>query len=255
MPPDNARRRIKVGWALPTNYRLTIMVCNAHPTLIMTVFIADNRPISFDATCIILAGGRNTRMNGTDKAKLVIDTQPLLQHKYNLFRNWFQDVIVVGNRQRRDDYPYMNVVVDEQEGQGPLMGLYSGLKASGNPICFVSACDMPFVNEALVRLLLQESTGFDMAAPRLNGYWEPLLAVYHKRLLPLIEKQLTNGQRKVSSFFRDARIRTITEDQLKTADPELLSFFNINTPQDLKQARLWSASVRSRNLRKTGSSA
>jgi len=221
----------------------------------VTVFMPDNRPVPFHATCIILAGGQNSRMNGADKAKLIVDTQPLLQHKYHLFRNWFEDVIVVCNRQRRDDYPHMNVVVDEREGQGPLMGLYSGLKASSNPICFVTACDMPFVNEALVRLLLQESTGFDMAAPRLNGYWEPLLTVYHKRLLPLIENQLRNGRRKVSSFFRDARIRTLTEEELKTADPDLLSFFNINTPQDLKQARRWSASARNRNLRKTGSSA
>ena len=221
----------------------------------MTVCMAENRFVPFHATCIILAGGQNSRMNGTDKAKVIVDTQPLLQHKYLLFQNWFEDVLVVCNRQRRDDYPHMNVVVDEQEGQGPLMGLYSGLKASSNPICFVTACDMPFVNEALVRLLLQETAGFDMAAPRLNGYWEPLLAVYRKRLLPAIEKQLRNGQRKVSSFFPDATIRTITEEELKTADPDLLSFFNINTPQDLKQARQWSNSARNRNLRKTGASA
>jgi molybdopterin-guanine dinucleotide biosynthesis protein A len=221
----------------------------------VTAFMPDNRSLTFDATCIILAGGRNMRMNGSDKAKLIVDTKPLLQQKYDLFRNWFEDVIVVCNRKRRSDYPGMNVVVDEQEGQGPLMGLYSGMKTSRNPICFVSACDMPFVNEALVQLLLQETTGFDMAAPRLNGFWEPLLAVYHKRLLPLIEKQLRNGQQKVSSFFPDARIRIITDQEIKTADPDLLSFFNINTPQDLKQARLLSASARNCNLRKTGASA
>ena len=59
---------------------------------------------------------------------------------------------------------------------------------------------MPFVNEALVHLLLQETAGFDMVAPRLNGYWEPLLTVYHKRLLPSIEKQLKNGSWKEEEF-------------------------------------------------------
>ena len=221
----------------------------------MTVLMPENRSVSFNATCIILAGGRNSRMNGTDKAKLIVDTQPLLQHKYMVFQDWFKEMIVVCNRQRRDDYPHMNIVVDEQEGQGPLMGLYSGLKASSNPICFVTACDMPFVNEVLVQLLLQKTTGFDMVAPKLNGYWEPLLTVYHKRLLSLIKNRLSKGQRKISSFFRDARIRTITEEQIKTADPNLLSFFNINTPQDLIQARLLNASERKCNLRKTGSSA
>ncbi len=110
----------------------------------MTVMMSENRWAPFPAACIILAGGRNSRMNGTDKAKLIIDTQPLLQYKYNLFRNWFEEVIVVCDRKRQNDYPGMNVVVDEQEGQGPLMGLYSGLRASRHPINFATACDYAF---------------------------------------------------------------------------------------------------------------
>jgi molybdopterin-guanine dinucleotide biosynthesis protein A len=176
-------------------------------------------------------------MNGSDKAKLIIETQPLLQHKYNLFRDWFEDVIVVCNRKRQSDYPGMNVVVDEQEGQGPLMGLYTGLKASRHPVNFVTACDMPFIREALVRLLMKYIPGQDAVVPKLNGYWEPLLAVYHQNLLPAIRHHLSLGHRKLSSFFSEARIFAVTEEKIKAADPDGVSFFNVNTLADLKRAK------------------
>ena len=203
----------------------------------MTVFTSNNQPKPFPATCIILAGGQNSRMNGTDKAKLIVDTQPLLQHKYNLFQSWFEDVIVVCNRKRQSDYPGMNLVVDEREGQGPLMGLYTGLKASRHPFNFVTACDMPFIREALVRLLMQHIPGRDAVVPKLNGYWEPLLAVYHQNLIPAIRNHLSLGHRKLTAFFSEARIFAVTEEEIKTADPDGVSFFNINTLQDLKLAK------------------
>lgn len=221
----------------------------------MTVFRQNDSETRFDATGIILAGGRNSRMYGTDKAKLIVDSQPILQHKYNCFRIWFDEVIVVCNRQRRNDYPHMNVVLDDQDGQGPLMGLYSGMKAAGNPVCFVTACDMPFMNKELVQRLLREASGFDIVAPMHNGYREPLLTVYHKRLLPGMERLLRNGRRKVSSCFHEARIRTVTEEEMKSEDPDGISFFNINTPQDLKQARKIGDSASNESLRKSGASA
>jgi len=217
----------------------------------MTVLTSNNQPKPFQATCIILAGGQNSRMNGTDKAKLIVDTQPLLQHKYNLFQNWFEDVIVVCSRKRQSDYPGMIVVVDEREGQGPLMGLYTGLKASRHPHNFVTACDMPFIREALVRLLMQHIPGRDAVVPKLNGYWEPLLAVYHQNQLPAIRNHLSLGHRKLSSFFPEARIFAVTEEEIKTADPDGVSFFNVNTLEDLKRAKQLHLLAQKENAQKT----
>jgi molybdopterin-guanine dinucleotide biosynthesis protein A len=191
----------------------------------------------FDATGIILAGGRNSRMNGVDKAQLVVDSLPLIERKIELLQGLFAEVLIVCNRRRQYDYSQVKIVFDQQEGCGPLMGLYSGLKASSREINFVTACDMPFVNEQLVRLLIETSQNCGVAAPVVNGYWEPMMAAYNKSILPVIQKCLDDNRRKMVSFFDQVQVREITEAQVKTFDPELLSFFNVNTPEQLEQAK------------------
>jgi len=191
----------------------------------------------FDATGIILAGGSNSRMNGEDKAQIVVDSLPLIERKIELLQGLFAEVLIVCNRKRRYDYPQVKIVFDRQEGCGPLMGLYSGLQASSHEINFVTACDMPFVNEQLVGLLVETAQNCGVAAPVVKGYWEPMMAVYNKSILPAIQKCLDDNRRKMVSFFDQVRVRGITEAQVKTFDPDLLSFLNVNTPEQLEQAK------------------
>ncbi len=191
----------------------------------------------FDAAGIILAGGSNSRMNGEDKAQLVVDSLPLIERKIELLQGLFSEVLIVCNRRRQYDYPQVKIVFDRQEGCGPLMGLYSGLQASSREINFVTACDMPFVNEQLVGLLIETSQNCGVAAPVVKGYWEPMMAVYNKSILPAIQKCLDDNRRKMVSFFDQVQVREITEAQVKTFDPDLLSFLNVNTPEQLEQVK------------------
>jgi len=191
----------------------------------------------FDAAGIILAGGSNSRMNGEDKAQLVVDSLPLIERKIELLQGLFSEVLIVCNRRRQYDYPQVKIVFDRQEGCGPLMGLYSGLQASSREINFVTACDMPFVNEQLVGLLIETSQNCGVAAPVVKGYWEPMMAVYNKSILPAIQKCLDDNRRKMVSFFDQVQVREVTEAQVKTFDPDLLSFLNVNTPEQLEQVK------------------
>jgi molybdopterin-guanine dinucleotide biosynthesis protein A len=192
----------------------------------------------FKAAGIILAGGQSRRMDGSDKALLRFGDRSLIEHKVERLGGWFSEVIIVGNGRQAYDYPGVKVVHDEQEGCGPLMGLYSGLKGTDSDLNFLTACDMPFENKRLIRLLMETAGAeeADVAAPEVNGYWEPMAAVYHRRVLPVVERYLAEGQRKLVSFFREVRVRRIDEETIKAVDPELLSFVNINTPEDLEQA-------------------
>jgi molybdopterin-guanine dinucleotide biosynthesis protein A len=191
----------------------------------------------FNATGIILAGGGGSRLNGVDKARLVVDSTPLIERAVELLRDWFAEVLIVSNGRRRYDFARVKVVADVKPNCGPLMGLYSGLKVSGHEHNLVLACDMPYVSRELIKMMMEAAGGYDVTTPVVNGYREPFLAVYHKRALAIIKKNLDQDRYKMTGIFAQMNVYDIPEEQLRRIDPELKSFFNINTPQDLEAVK------------------
>jgi len=191
----------------------------------------------FQATGIILAGGSGSRMNGADKSQLVVNNRPMLDRNIEKLRKWFSQVLIVTNRQRCYDYPDVKQIIDERAGCGPLMGLYSGLRASGHKLNFVMACDMPHVSQDMVQLLMDNTKDADVVVPMINGYYEPLLAIYNKSVIPAIEESIENELFKVVDFYDKVRVGRVKENEITAIDPELLSFMNINTTHDLHRAR------------------
>ena len=189
----------------------------------------------FAATAIILAGGSGSRMNGSDKARIVVDTVPIIERNVQLLSQWFAEVLIVSGSSRRYEYPGVRSVCDDQPGCGPLMGLYSGLRASSHALNFVTACDMPYLNELLVRFMMDkaDSDGADVVVPIVDDYPEPLMAVYNKRVLPVVQQNLQANRRKMTSFFDEVDLYAIPETQIAAFDPQRYSFVNINTPEDL----------------------
>jgi molybdopterin-guanine dinucleotide biosynthesis protein A len=139
----------------------------------------------------------------------------------------------------------IQIVTDSVPGSGPLMGLYSGLNATRTDRALVVAVDMPFVRPELASFLLsQPPTQVDadtfidtMLVPVVDGMPQVLLAVYPHSILPLIESRLQEGRRDLRSLLEVASVHYITEAQLREVDPQLRSFVNINTPQDLISER------------------
>jgi molybdopterin-guanine dinucleotide biosynthesis protein A len=95
---------------------------------------------------------------------------------------------------------------------------------------------MPFLNVSLLRHLLSLREGYDAIVPVTEGYPEPTHAAYSKACLPVIQRQLARGELKIARFFDRVRVRQVPEDEVRRFDPDLRSFFNINTPEDLAQA-------------------
>ena len=186
-------------------------------------------------TGIILAGGENRRM-GSEKSFLVVAGKPLIEHIIAVHRKLFDTTIVVTRSpERYRGYPVV-VVEDAMDLRGPLTGIYSGMLRSSDECHFVSACDMPFMNPRLIEYLAAQIEGYDAVVPRLNGMAEPLHAVYHRRLLPLIENCLKARRQKVQSLFERAKVRYVADDEIGSIDPEKRSFKNVNTPQEYKEA-------------------
>ena len=193
-----------------------------------------------DISCIVLAGGKGLRL-GRDKALETINDRFLLQRvvsRLNFFNSHI--IIVAATKQpflQLIGYPKLKIITDTYSGKGPLGGIYTGLAASNSLYNLVVACDMPFLNRALLDYMIQISASFDLVVPRLGNMTEPLHAVYSKDCLVLIKCLLKQGNLKIHELFTLVRVRYVEAMEINRFDPKHLSFFNVNTEADLETAR------------------
>jgi molybdopterin-guanine dinucleotide biosynthesis protein A len=96
---------------------------------------------------------------------------------------------------------------------------------------------MPFLNQALLRYMLELRAGFDLVVPRLGELVEPLHAVYAKSCLAPMERLLEQGTMRINALFELVRVRYVEADEIDRFDPRHLSFFNVNTRADLEKAQ------------------
>jgi len=195
---------------------------------------------------VILAGGLNSRMGGRNKAFLEIGGETILARILRTYGAFFDDILVV--TRRPDLYPDtfegrpVRVVTDVFEARSSLTGIHAGLFHARRPFAFVAACDAPFIRPELVRLITDaiEPT-LDVIVPEHEGRYEPLCAIYSKRCLPLIESQLEQQDFKIFNFFSEINLKTISRAAILTVDPEMVSFFNVNTPEAYEKSKATAA--------------
>jgi len=187
-------------------------------------------------TGIILAGGESRRM-GTDKALLVINSKPMIEHVLAVFADLFKKTIIVTNTPDRYRMYGVELTSDVLDIRGPLTGIYSGLLRSCDEYNFVAACDMPFLNQRLIAYMGELAAGLDAVVPTFGGgFLEPLHAVYRKGILPVIETQVRKQDRRIRDMFDHIQVRYVTEEEIVRFDPQMQSFRNLNTPREYKEA-------------------
>jgi len=193
-----------------------------------------------DISCIVLAGGKGLRL-GHDKALETVGNKSLIQRVVSSLSFFNSDIITVTATKQffpqLIGYPKLKIITDTYSGKGPLGGIYTGLAASNSLYNLVVACDMPFLNRALLDYMIQISASFDLVVPRLGNMTEPLHAVYSKDCLVLIKCLLKQGNLKIHELFTLVRIRYVEAMEINSFDPKHLSFFNVNTEADLETAR------------------
>lgn len=193
-----------------------------------------------DVSCIVLSGGKGLRL-GKDKALETIGQRSLLEQVLFQLSLFNSDILIVAAREQSypqlDGYPRLRVVSDIYPNRGPLGGIYTGLKVSDSFYNLVVACDMPFLNRALLSYMIGVSAGFDLVVPRLGDMIEPLHAVYSRGCLAPIERLLRQGSLSIRELFTLVRVRYVEAEEIDRFDPRHLSFFNINAKADLERAR------------------
>ncbi|MGE4422435.1 MAG: molybdenum cofactor guanylyltransferase [Pseudodesulfovibrio sp.] len=191
-----------------------------------------------DIAGIILAGGLGTRMGHVKKAFLTINGRTILDRLLAVYRPLFPEILIAArdkNDYKAYDYP---IAEDRFEARSSLTGIHAGLTAMRASHGFMAACDGPFLQPGLVQALLdQADPEYDVIIPlKEDGYVEPLCAIYSKRCIPHIEAQLEQENFRIIGFFDQVRVKEVPVSLLQQGDPHHVSFFNVNSPDDLRQA-------------------
>lgn len=189
-----------------------------------------------NAGAIILAGGKSIRM-GTDKAFLKIGQKTIIRHILDELQKELQDILIVSKKETCFEEMGVRIVTDIYPGNSPLVGIHAGLVYALNYYNLVIACDLPFINGKLVKLMVEQAQGADVLVPQKGKYLQPLCAVYSKKCLGPIEESLSAGRLKVTAFYPKVKVKYIDEDKLSGLAGRDNLFFNINTPEDLTLAR------------------
>lgn len=191
-------------------------------------------------SAVVLAGGLSRRL-GRDKAVEPLAGEPLIRRVLSRVAQVTDEtVVVVNDAARASELPLdkdVVVAVDRYPGAGSLGGIFTGLEAARSDWALVVACDMPFLNVPLLRRILSLRSGRDAVVPVIEGRPEPIHAAYSRRCLPHIERRLQANDLKISRFFENVAVEYLPQSAVDEYDPDHLSFFNINTEQDLQRAR------------------
>ena len=188
---------------------------------------------------VIQAGGQSSRM-GEDKGLVELCGKPMIQNIIDRLYPFADELIITTNRPGSYKQFGLQMFEDIYKDYGALAGLHTALSYARNEIVFVIACDLPFVNISLFRFMKKmfEAKPVDLVIPRTEKGFEPFYAFYKKEnCLPLVTDAIESGKRRLISWFENAKVHPIYEDQLREFDPYLDSFVNINTPEDLEIAQ------------------
>ena len=182
-----------------------------------------------DCTAIILAGGQSRRM-GHDKANMPFADSTLLHTVIQQLKPLFSNILL-SVHQPVPAYAYPQIS-DTTPYAGPLAALVDVLAHIDTPWAFVTACDMPFVNPALISALAKRRSGQQAVIADIDGHWQPFAAFYAKNSLPILHNALQSGDRSLTGALRRLNPVCISAKDLRATDLALRSFIDLDTPDD-----------------------
>lgn len=186
---------------------------------------------------IVQAGGKSTRMGGQPKALLEVGGRRIIDRVVEVLRTVTAEVLVVTNTPELYASLGLRMVPDVFPDHGSLGGIYSGLRAAGGDAAFTVACDMPFLDPEVARLVVARVGEADVIIPEVGGRFETLHACYARTCLPHMATRLSAGELRVTGFFDQVRVLSIAEAEVRRLRDPAVTFMNVNTPGELAEAR------------------
>ena len=192
-------------------------------------------------TGVILAGGRSRRM-GENKALMRLGDEPLIAHVIRQMESVTDELLLITNEPNLYTTLKLPMYADILPDMGALGGLHTGLTYAANSAVICVGCDMPLLQPNLLSHLTTLLGDYDAVVPcvevvdRSTPVLQTLSAVYSKRCLPVIDEMLAAGELRVHALYDRIGARIVEPHEWQAFDPQGLSFFNINTPEDFEKA-------------------
>jgi molybdopterin-guanine dinucleotide biosynthesis protein A len=188
-----------------------------------------------DCTALVMAGGMSRRM-GRDKAGLVLEGRSLLHSVTKVMQMAFPEILL-SVRHIRPEIDLAQVE-DDPSCAGPVAGLLAGLAAASTPWVFAIACDMPFIAPEVIGYLSQRRKNRQAVVPVVGGHPQPLAAFYSSGCVTDVRSHLNSqGKASMLAVLEHLDVCYVDEAELLAVDPTLRSFFDLDTPQDVEQAK------------------
>ena len=198
-----------------------------------------------DKTAAIILANELSKELPEDKGTTLLCNKPLIKYVFNSVNSIVDEVIIVTNTKERAE-KYAKVlpktalfVIDRQVSQNSLSGAIAGFEAVQSKYALLLSYDSPFVNKELAMFLLDLAAGKTAVIPRnANNETEPLCAVYQTKIVLEIAKKVSEeGTIDLQTFVEKLQgVRYISKMIAEQIDPELQSFFSVNSLLDLKRA-------------------
>lgn len=200
------------------------------------MYLRNRKTPCTNVTGVILAGGQSSRM-GSNKALLPYRGGRFIESIHRQLARHFAEVIVVTNTPEHYTFLSCRKVGDLFPGIGALAGVHAGLFHSTTSAIFACACDMPYLDDDLIRYLAVRYNPVGVVIPESESGLEPLHAVYGRGCLQAMTASLSAGNRRVVSFFDQVPVETVTQDVVAGFPGGFETFRNINTPADYYSLR------------------
>lgn len=189
-----------------------------------------------DLAAAIVAGGASRRMGGINKALIEVEGAPIIERQLAVLRTLTDDVAICGGDAAALSELGVPVVPDPVPDAGPIAGILAALDWSPARRVLCVACDMPFLDARVLRVLVDRATDdVDVVAARVDSKPQPLCAVYSRNCAPTVRQRIEGVKLRASDLLTDAglRVHWIEAAEIRTLDPNERCFRNVNTPADL----------------------
>ena len=198
-----------------------------------------------DISAVILCGGKERRFGGRNKFLASVGGRTVIERVTDTLRPLSKQIILVTSPEKDIALGHdVMIVRDAYPGKGPLGGVYTGLVAADYEYAIAVGCDMPFLNSRILSYMLDIAPKNDIVVPRLGGRMvEPLHAIYAKTCIPKMKARLEKGILAITPLFAELKVRYLEKEEYLPLDPQMLSFFNINYPEDLERANRIAAEI------------
>ena len=191
--------------------------------------------------CVILCGGKGTRMGGVNKAEISVGDKTLLELQIEKSRSLFARVAVAPGPHNVKKVSGVDILADAAVGSGPIAGLLAGIEWCPEPFLFAVGVDMPRWTPGLVRHMAGQRGEADYVMAEVGDRLQTLLGFYAKRTEGTIRSRCENGQfslRDLALSAEDGAFAKVPEMSLRaTLGDEILdSFDNWNLPSDVRNS-------------------